>query len=64
MRARLGDGLTRLDRIETALNEAAPGDPRDTTTPAAMLGDMQRLLVGDALSAESREHLTRLAARQ
>ena len=54
----LGDGLTRLDRIETALNEAAPGDPRDTTTPNAMLGDMQRLLVGDALSAESRRHLT------
>ncbi len=44
----LGDGLTRLDRIETALNEAAPGDPRDTTTPNAMLGDMRRLLVGDA----------------
>ena len=54
----LGDGLTRLDRIETELNEASPGDPRDTTTPAAMLGDMRRLLVGDALSAGSREHLT------
>jgi beta-lactamase class A len=53
----LGDGLTRLDRIETELNEAAPGDPRDTTTPNAMLGDMQRLLVGDALSADSRRHL-------
>jgi beta-lactamase class A len=53
----LGDALTRLDRIETELNEAAPGDPRDTTTPAAMLGDMQRLLVGDALSAGSREQL-------
>ena len=54
----LGDGLTRLDRIETELNEATPGDPRDTTTPAAMLGDMQRILVGDALSAGSRQHLT------
>jgi beta-lactamase class A len=53
----LGDELTRLDRIEPALNEAAPGDVRDTTTPAAMLGDMQRLLVGDALSAASRERL-------
>ena len=42
--ASLGDGLTRLDRIETALNEATPGDPRDTTTPDAMLGIMQRLL--------------------
>jgi len=54
----LGDGVTRLDRIETALNEATPGDPRDTTSPAAMLGTMQRLLVGDALSAGSRERLT------
>jgi beta-lactamase class A len=53
----LGDGSTRLDRIETELNEAAPGDPRDTTTPAAMLGDMQRLIVDDALSAGSRERL-------
>jgi beta-lactamase class A len=54
----LGDGVTRLDRIETALNEATPGDPRDTTSPAAVLGLMQRLLVGDALSAGSRERLT------
>jgi len=54
----LGDATTRLDRIETALNEAAPGDPRDTTTPAAMLGTMQKLLVGEALSRASREQLT------
>lgn len=53
----LGDGETRLDRIETALNEALPGDPRDTTTPAAMLGDLHRLLIGDALSAASRQQL-------
>ncbi len=54
----LGDQTTRLDRIETALNEGLPGDPRDTTSPVAMLGTMQRLLLGDALSAESRERLT------
>ena len=54
----LGDDTTRLDRIETALNEATPGDPRDTTTPAAMLGTMQKLLVGKALSRASREQLT------
>ena len=53
----LGDGITRLDRIETELNEGTPGDPRDTTSPAAMVGTMQRLLVGNALSAESRERL-------
>lgn len=53
----LGDRATRLDRIETELNEARPGDPRDTTTPVAMLGTMQRLLVADVLSASSRDRL-------
>lgn len=53
----LGDSVTRLDRIETALNEATPGDPRDTTSPAAMLGTMNRLLLGEALSGPSREQL-------
>ncbi|MDM0073494.1 class A beta-lactamase [Variovorax sp. J2P1-59] len=55
----LGDRHSRLDRIETALNEARPDDPRDTTTPAAMLGDMQKILLGDALSQPSRGHLLR-----
>ena len=53
----LGDPVSRLDRIETALNEARPGDPRDTTTPAAMLGNMQKLLLGDVLSQAARERL-------
>lgn len=53
----LGDRTTRVDRIETELNEAKPGDPRDTTAPAAMLGTMQRLLIEDALSAASRDRL-------
>nr|QTX14669.1 Beta-lactamase [Klebsiella pneumoniae] len=29
----IGDNVTRLDRWETELNEALPGDARDTTTP-------------------------------
>ncbi len=62
--ARLGRCATRLDRIETELNEATPGDPRDTTTPNAMLGDMQRLLVGDALSVDSRRAARGVVARQ
>lgn len=53
----LGDRVTRLDRIETALNEARPGDPRDTTTPAAMAGNLERLLLGDALQPASRQRL-------
>ena len=55
----LGDDMTRLDRIEPALNEAAPGDPRDTTTPSAILETMRQLLVGDALAPHSRERLLR-----
>lgn len=54
----IGDDVSRLDRIEPALNEATPGDPRDTTSPAAMLATMQRLLLGDALSPASRRVLT------
>ena len=54
----LGDFSTRLDRTETDLNEAAPGDLRDTTTPDAMAGNLQSLVLGQHLSARSREQLT------
>jgi beta-lactamase class A len=50
----LGDQTTRLDRIEPELNVGSPGDVRDTTTPDAMLADLQRVLLGDRLSAGSR----------
>lgn len=53
----LGDPVTRLDRIEPELNIASPGDVRDTTTPSAMLADLQQLLLGDALSHASRGQL-------
>ena len=52
----LGDPVTRLDRTEPTLNRH-DGD-KDTTTPAAMLGDVHKLLLGDALSDASRERLT------
>jgi beta-lactamase class A len=55
----LGDEFTRLDRMETALNSATPGDLRDTTTPLAMLGNLRELLLGDALGMDSRERLLR-----
>src|SRR6202000_2106636 len=54
----LGDRVTRLDRRETALNSAVAGDPRDTTTPDAMLEDLRRLVLGDALSRPMRAALT------
>lgn len=49
-----GDAITRLDRIEPGMSSNLPGDPRDTTTPDAMAGTMQALLLGSALSARSR----------
>lgn len=54
----IGDPVTRLDRWETELNEAAPGDERDTTTPAAMVNALQALLLGDALSPSAQQALT------
>lgn len=53
----LGDDITRLDRWEAELNEAVPGDQRDTTTPNMMVKNLQTLLLGDALSVESRDQL-------
>jgi beta-lactamase class A len=50
----LGDLNTRLDRMEPALNEAAPGDLRDTTTPRSMAQDLNSILLGSVLTASSR----------
>src|SRR4051794_24998727 len=51
---RLGDNVTRADRTEPTLNTALPDDPRDTTHPAAMIDDMNAILLGEALSPASR----------
>lgn len=53
----LGDAVTRSDRTELALNEALPGDPRDTTTPLAMAALLDRFVLGEALSPASRGQL-------
>ncbi|HEY6123029.1 MAG TPA: class A beta-lactamase [Steroidobacteraceae bacterium] len=50
----LGDETTRLDRREPALNTNIPGDPRDTTTPRAMVDTMLRIFTQDVLSIPSR----------
>ena len=55
----LGDATTRLDRWEPQLNEARPGDARDTTTPRAMAQSMTQALLGDALSPSGRAQLAR-----
>ena len=46
----IGDETTRIDRDEPDVNENAPGDPRDTTTPEAMVASMKTILFGDGLA--------------
>ena len=53
----IGDDRTRLDRWETELNSAIPGDPRDTSTPEALGGGYRNLLAGDALASAQRQQL-------
>jgi beta-lactamase class A len=50
----LGDEVTRLDRFEPGLNSNLPGDPRDTTTPRAMVDSMLKMFTLDVLSLPSR----------
>ena len=52
-----GDTAFRLDRWETALNSALPGDERDTTTPAAMSTTLKRLALDGELTAPQRAQL-------
>jgi beta-lactamase class A len=54
----LGDGVTRLDRRETELNSAIPGDDRDTTSPRAIAGDLRELVLGERLDPADRALLT------
>lgn len=53
----IGDQAFRLDRLETQLNSALPGDLRDTTTPASMAESLNRLVLGDALAPAARKQL-------
>lgn len=52
----LGDQVTRLDRNEPELNRKA-AQPLDTTSPRAMVRSMHKVLIGNALSASSRQLL-------
>ena len=54
----IGDAVSRLDHYEPELNRSPPGDPHDTTTPAAMAGNLRHLILGKVLSPSSRERLT------
>jgi beta-lactamase class A len=51
------DESTRLDRWETELNTAIPGDERDTTTPKSIAGAYRALVLEDALPEPERAQL-------
>jgi beta-lactamase class A len=53
----IGDDRTRLDRWETELNSAMPGDPRDTSTPRALGTGFLTLLTASVLAATQRQQL-------
>lgn len=50
----VGDDTISVDRIEPDLNEATPGDPRDTSTPRALTATLSRYVLGDALAQQQR----------
>lgn len=50
----LGDTVTDPARWETTLNEATPGDRRDTSTPRALAESLRAYTVGDALDPADR----------
>lgn len=52
-----GDDATRLDRWETELNSALPGDPRDTSTPHMIGRGYRNLLTTDVLAPPQRQQL-------
>ncbi|ASV67514.1 MULTISPECIES: class A beta-lactamase [Cytobacillus] len=51
----IGDDVTEMDRLETELNEATPGDTRDTSTPKALATNLRIVGLTDELSEEKRE---------
>lgn len=53
----IGDDRTRLDRWETELNSALPGDPRDTSTPRALGSGIRAILTEEVLDQPHRKQL-------
>ncbi|MEG7843232.1 class A beta-lactamase Bla1 [Bacillus mobilis] len=54
----IGDRVTKSDRLETELNEAIPGDKRDTSTAKAIATNLKDFTVGNALPDQKRNILT------
>ena len=55
---KMGDRVTMSDRFETELNEAIPGDIRDTSTAKAIARNLKDFTVGNALPHQKRNILT------
>ncbi|MEM6909413.1 MAG: class A beta-lactamase [Pseudomonadota bacterium] len=53
----MGDEVSRLDRIEPALNNVPATEIRDTTTPSAMARTVAKLVYGDVLPEAERATL-------
>ncbi len=53
----VGDEVTRLDHLEPFLNRTPPDGLQDTTTPAAMAGNLRKFVLGNVLSRRSRARL-------
>lgn len=53
----IGNEVFQLERWETELNSAIPGEIRDTTSPAATVHSLQHLLLGTSLPAQQRQQL-------
>ena len=54
----LGDTTSHVDRIEPELNDTAPGDIRDTSTPRALAADLRTVTLGTVLPDDRRAVLT------
>ena len=53
----IGNTVFQLERWETELNSAIPGEVRDTASPASMAHSLQQLLLGTRLPAPQRQLL-------
>ncbi len=53
----IGDQVTSVDRVEPDLNDWAPGETRDTSTPRALASTLDSLVRGGMLTAEDRRVL-------
>lgn len=53
----IGNDVFQLERWETELNSAIPGEVRDTTSPAATVHSLDGLLLGTSLPAAQRQQL-------